>query len=116
MKRNENSQNNYSQKNNSVKYIISIPQIPHLSIAYADGLIRLRLSYCQRLAMKQEIHKVHVSNSIPAHIDPVQRQDILWGGVTDWIKSTEFAVNRTLADQEMSLQKTRKTELFLQGR
>jgi len=62
--------------------------------------------------MKQEIHKVHVSNSISAHIDPVQRQDILWGGVTDWIKSTEFAVNRTLADQEMSLQKTRKTELF----
>ena len=59
------------------------------------------LSYSQCLPVEQEIHKVQMGNAIPAHINPVQGQNILRGGVLYSVESAKFTVNCALTGQEI---------------
>ena len=63
--------------------------------------INMILSYSQHLTMKQEIHNVQMGNAIPAHINPVQGQNILRGGVLYRVESAKFTVNCALTGQEI---------------
>ena len=57
--------------------------------------------------MKQEIHDIQMGNSVPTHINSVQRQDILRRGIPDCIKGSKFPVNCALACQKIgNLDKT----------